>query len=57
MIYDEGKVYLRDARNGNIYPYERFLAADKNFVPCIPNQVQSAVVTNTQSTEDGQHDS
>ncbi|HWG89172.1 MAG TPA: hypothetical protein VN679_15410 [Candidatus Acidoferrales bacterium] len=40
MAYEEGKVYLRDMRNGNIYPYERYLAADKNFEPCVPNQVE-----------------
>lgn len=39
MTYEEGKVYLRDMRNGNIYPFERYLAADKNFEPCVPNQV------------------
>lgn len=41
MTYDEGKVYLRDKRNDNIYPYERYLAADRNFEPCIPNPVGS----------------
>ncbi len=41
MTYDEGKVYLQDIRNGTIYPYERFLAEDRNFKPCIPNPVKT----------------
>ena len=48
MTYDEGKVYLKDKRNGNIYPYERYLAADSNFEPVIPNPV---VPTSSTSTE------
>ena len=41
MTYDEGKVYLRDKRNGNVYPYERYLAQDRNFEPHVPNPVKS----------------
>lgn len=47
VTYDEGKVYLRDIRNGTIYPYERFLAADRNFAPVIPNPVKATEVEST----------
>lgn len=49
MTYEEGKVYLRDVRNGVVYPYERYLAADKNFEACVPNPVKSAPDVGTQS--------
>ena len=36
--YEEGKVYLMDTRNRQIYLYERHLAANGNFRPVIPNK-------------------
>lgn len=43
MQYDEGKIYMRDKRNGNIHLYERHLAANKNFEPCVPNPIKKPV--------------
>ena len=40
MQYEEGKVYLRDVRSGQIYLYERNLASNKNFEAHIPNPVK-----------------
>lgn len=39
VTYEEGKVYLRDIRSGQIYLYERELERNKNFEVCIPNPV------------------
>lgn len=39
MQYEEGKIYLRDVRSGQIYLYERHLAANKNFEAVVPNPV------------------
>jgi hypothetical protein len=38
--YEEGKVYLRDVRSGQIHLYERNLERNANFEVCIPNPVQ-----------------
>lgn len=38
--YEEGKVYLRDVRTGQIYLYERNLEHNRNFEVCIPNPVK-----------------
>lgn len=35
--YEEDKVYLRDTRTGEIYLYERNLAANGNFESHVPN--------------------
>ena len=39
MEFEEGKVYLRDVRSGQIYLYERTLADNRNFEACVPNPV------------------
>lgn len=38
--YEEGKVYLRDVRTGQIHLYERILEQNKNFETHIPNPVK-----------------
>jgi hypothetical protein len=40
--YEEGKVYLRDTRTGQIYLYERNLESNRNFEACIPNPVEES---------------
>jgi hypothetical protein len=39
QTYEEGKVYLRDVRSGQIYLYERHLERNPNFEACVPNPV------------------
>lgn len=39
MKYEEGKIYLRDVRSGQVYLYERHLAANRNFEAIVPNPV------------------
>lgn len=51
MTYPEGKVYLRDKRNGNVYPYERYLSQDRNFEPYVPNPVHGSEDTPTVNAE------
>lgn len=46
VTYEEGKVYLKDTRNGVVYPYEKYLALDKNFVAVVPNPVPAPVALN-----------
>lgn len=39
MTYEEGKIYLRNINTGQIYLYERHLAANKSFEAVVPNPV------------------
>jgi hypothetical protein len=49
--YEEGKVYLRDVRNGQIHLYERHLAANKNFESVVPNEVATPDIELDENTE------
>lgn len=49
--YDEGKVYLKDIRSGAIYPYEKYLALDKNFTAVVPNPVAAPAPAHQESEE------
>lgn len=49
--YEEGKVYLRDVRNGQIHLYERHLAANRNFESVIPNEVATPDIELDENTE------
>lgn len=49
--YEEGKVYLRDVRTGQIYLYERNLENNRNFEAHIPNPVEEPELEKTGEEE------
>lgn len=52
--YEEGKVYLRDVRTGQVYLYERNLEYNRNFEAYIPNPVKEAEQSSEEENETGE---
>lgn len=51
MKFDEGKIYLKNIKTGEIHLYERYMAQNKNYAAIVPNPVKKAVVKQTETKQ------
>lgn len=40
MEFEQGKVYLKNIRTGDIHLYERYMAHNKNYEAIVPNPIE-----------------